>query len=87
MAWATARVPAAYGASSNTPIGPFQKTVPAFPMAAANLAADCGPMSRPIWSAGMASAATTWCGASAAISAATTRSDGSSICPGAACSR
>ena len=34
MALATARVPAAYGASSNTPMGPFQKTVPAVPMAA-----------------------------------------------------
>ena len=34
MAWATARVPAAYGASSNTPMGPFQKTVPAVPIAA-----------------------------------------------------
>src|SRR5689334_5793755 len=87
MAWPTALVPAAYGASSNTPIGPFQKTVPAVPTAAANLAADSGPMSRPIWSAGMASAATTRCGASAAILAATTRSDGSSIWPGAARSR
>ena len=45
---ATARVPAAYGASSNTPMGPFQKTVPAVPMTPANRAADSGPMSRPI---------------------------------------
>ena len=29
IAWATAFVPAANGSSSNAPIGPFQKTVPA----------------------------------------------------------
>ena len=32
---ATARVPAAKGSSSNAPIGPFQKTVPAFPTSSA----------------------------------------------------
>src|SRR5690242_9980992 len=44
MAWATVRVPAAYGANSNTPMGPFQKTVPAVPMMPANRSADSGPM-------------------------------------------
>src|SRR5690606_23954111 len=46
-AWATARVPAANGSSSKTPIGPFQKTVAESRMAAANASADSGPMSRP----------------------------------------
>src|SRR5271165_3477453 len=87
MAWATASVPPAYGASSKTPIGPFQKTVLAWRMLAANCAADSGPMSRPIWSAGIASAATTWRGVPTVRSAAVMTSDGSSIWPGAARSR
>ena len=41
-------------------------------------------MSRPIRSPGMASAATTSCGASAARSAATMTSDGSTMVPGCA---
>ena len=44
---ATPRVPAANGATSNTPIGPFQNTVAASASAAANAATDSGPMSRP----------------------------------------
>ena len=35
MAWATERVPAANGSSSNAPIGPFQNTVPAVAIASA----------------------------------------------------
>ena len=82
MARATARVPPAYGSRSNTPIGPFQKIVLASPRAAANRAAVCGPMSRAIWSAGIAPAATTSPGAPGP--AATITSDGSSIWSGAA---
>jgi len=51
---AIARVPPANAGSSKTPIGPFQKTVLAPWMLAANNWADSGPMSRPIWSAGIA---------------------------------
>ncbi len=44
---ATVFVPAANGASSNTPIGPFQNTVVELAMSSANRAAVSGPMSRP----------------------------------------
>ena len=46
---ATARVPAANGSSSNAPIGPFQKTVPARrDLARRTRSTVRGPMSRPI---------------------------------------
>ena len=47
-ACATARVPAAKGASSNTPIGPFQNTVEELSMSSAKCAEVSGPMSSPI---------------------------------------
>ena len=47
MASATARVPDAKRSSSNMPMGPFQKTVPAPAISSANSAALPGPMSRP----------------------------------------
>src|SRR5690606_23096056 len=47
IACATPRVPSANGASSNTPIGPFQNTVAAPESTSANAATDAGPMSRP----------------------------------------
>src|SRR6185369_11786963 len=56
---ATPFVPAANGATSNTPIGPFQKTVCASARTAENAATAAGPMSRPFVPGGMASAATT----------------------------
>src|SRR5699024_12767719 len=55
---ATAMVPAANFSHSETPIGPFQTTVPAFLMAAANFSRVLGPMSRPIQSSGMESEGT-----------------------------
>ena len=58
-ACATARVPPANASVSNTPIGPFQKTVLASDSAAAKAAADSGPMSRPRASAGISEAGTT----------------------------
>jgi hypothetical protein len=76
---ATARVPAENASNSNTPIGPFQNTVFAPAIFSANSAADFGPMSRPIWPAGMSSEATTVAGASAENSGATALSTGSTI--------
>ena len=73
---ATARVPAAKAGNSNTPIGPFQNTVFASASFDANRSRDAGPMSRPMCPAGIASAATTVGGASAANWAATTMSVG-----------
>src|SRR6478752_5756705 len=58
-ACATARVPPAKASVSNTPIGPFQKTVLASASAAAKAAADSGPMSSPRASAGISEAGTT----------------------------
>src|SRR6266508_239282 len=79
IASATARVPAANGGSSNTPIGPFQNTVLAGRNASVKAATVRGPMSRPSRSAGIASAATTPESASAANRSAATMSTGSSI--------
>jgi hypothetical protein len=44
---ATVRVPAAKRSSSNSPMGPFQKTVRASVTRSAKAAAVPGPMSRP----------------------------------------
>jgi hypothetical protein len=52
-------VPSANAPTSNTPIGPFQNTVFASLRAAANAAADSGPMSRPRASDGIFEAGTT----------------------------
>src|SRR6266542_1209073 len=79
IASATARVPAANGGSSNTPIGPFQNTVLGGRNASVKAATVRGPMSRPSRSAGIASAATTPESASAANRSAATMSTGSSI--------
>src|SRR5215475_4932584 len=76
---ATPLVPAANGATSKTPIGPFQNTVRAWASSAANALTVCGPMSRPFVPAGIASADTVCVSASSAISAATTMSAGSTI--------
>src|SRR5690606_36438168 len=81
IACATPRVPSANGASSNTPIGPFQNTVAAPESTSANAATDAGPMSRPFHPSGMASAATVCVFASAENSSATTTSVGSTILP------
>src|SRR5215471_2476060 len=76
IALATAQVPAAKAANSNTPTGPFQKTVLASAGFAANSARVRGPMSRLSLSAGNASAAYTSCAASGANAVAPTRSTG-----------
>ena len=55
---ATVRVPAANRGSSNTPMGPFHRTVRASAMTSANAAAVPGPMSRPIHPSG--TSAPTW---------------------------
>src|SRR5262249_41495722 len=73
---ATARVPAANGATSNTPIGPFHSSNAAPPTSAANASAVSGPMSSPFMSGGIASAGTTRASASSVISRATTTSVG-----------
>ncbi len=52
IASATVRVPAAKRGSSNTPMGPFHRTVRASVMASVNSAAVPGPMSRPIHPSG-----------------------------------
>ncbi len=78
-AWATARVPPENASNSNTPAGPFQTTVFASTILLAKSVAESGPMSRPILSAGIASAATTSCGESAANASATTMSVGRTI--------
>ncbi len=51
-------MPAANGATSNTPIGPFQSTVLASAIASEKIAADSGPTSRPFQPSGMRSART-----------------------------
>ena len=76
---ASALVPAAYGAISNAPIGPFQKTVCVSLSFSANSAEDFGPMSSPSRSAGIASAATTSWSASAENAVAATMSTGRTI--------
>lgn len=77
IASATPLVPAANAGNSNTPIGPFQKTVSALDSKVVNRLTDPGPMSRPIRSSPMASAATVCGVASAANLSATTMSTGS----------
>src|SRR6476469_9545557 len=82
---AIARVPAANGASSKTPIGPFQKTVDDAAIISANFFAVSGPMSRPRPLApngvsSIASAAVTSTSASAPNFDATTTSVGKTIC-------
>src|SRR4051794_19121411 len=76
---ATPRVPAANGASSNTPIGPFQNTVSEPASSRANSSTVRGPTSRPSWSAGIDAASTVVVGASALNSGAQTTSTGSTI--------
>ena len=78
IALATALVPSAKAGNSKTPMGPFHTTVLEVAMASAKSFRVSGPMSRPIWSAGSASAGTTVAGASAAKVGATTVSTGSS---------
>ena len=73
---ATPLVPAANAGNSKTPIGPFQKTVLALDSSAVNRFTDSGPMSRPIVSSGILSAATVSGGESAANFSATTMSTG-----------
>ena len=81
MACATPRVPSANGASSNTPIGPFQNTVFALASTCANASTDSGPMSRPFHPSGIFSTGTVRVFASAENSSATTTSTGSTILP------
>ena len=78
IAAATASVPLANFGNSNTPMGPFQITVPALFTASPKSFCVSGPMSRPCQPAGMAGAATTLLSASAANLSATTTSTGSS---------
>src|ERR1700756_570427 len=73
---ATPLVPAANTGNSKTPIGPFQKMVSALDSSLVNRITDPGPMSRPILPSGIASAATTFDGESAANLSATTMSTG-----------
>jgi len=73
---ATARVPAANGASSNAPIGPFQKTVPAVAMIVAKASELRRPMSSPIIPSGTSTPSSGCAGASALKRSAMTRSDG-----------
>ena len=72
MAWPTARVPAAKASISNTPMGPFQKTVLAPASSRAYSSQERGPMSRPIQPSGMAVLSTICVAASAANLSATT---------------
>ena len=81
-AWATARVPSAKAGNSNTPMGPFQITVPASFTAAAYRAMVLGPMSIPIMPSGIPAPSTATGLASAENSAAATPSTGrSSLTP------
>ncbi len=77
IAAAMPSVPAANGASSNTPMGPFHRMVLASATIAENDATVRGPMSSPIRPAGIDRASTIWVSASAAISGAATTSTGS----------
>ncbi len=74
---ATAKVPSANAGHSNTPIGPFQKTVFAPAIRRAKSVRDSGPMSRPSQPSGSASNPVTCVSASAANSEAATTSVGS----------
>src|SRR5215468_7255502 len=71
-AFAISSVPLANAGISNTPIGPFHTIVLAFAISALYAAIVFGPMSSPIWSAGVVPASTTFDGASALHSGATT---------------
>src|SRR5262245_20998035 len=73
---ATVRVPPAKGATSKTPIGPFQRSVPVRSISSTNDAAVSGPMSRPFHPCGTAAAGTMRVGASASMSSAATTSVG-----------
>ena len=90
---ATRFVPAANAGNSNTPIGPFQKTVREPAMTPANASAVSGPMSSPMPSTpnavdSIASAATVSCSASAENAEATTTSVGtSSVTPSSSARR
>ena len=75
-ACATAMVPFAKFSHSETPIGPFQTTVPALATASAKRARVFGPMSRPIQPSGISSESTTFHSASALYAVATTLSIG-----------
>src|ERR1700735_835549 len=66
IALATARVPAAKAENSKTPTGPFQNTVRASAILAANSSRVAGPMSRLSRSAGKSVTGKTSCSASAA---------------------
>ena len=76
-AFATANVPSAKRGHSKTPIGPFQKTVPASAIAAANSSREAGPMSRPSQPSGRSSYGATCVAASAANDSAAMTSVGS----------
>src|SRR5208283_1327371 len=75
-ALAISSVPVANAGISNTPIGPFHTMVLALASSALYAAIVFGPMSRPIWSAGIAVESTTFEGASALNSGAITSSTG-----------
>ena len=72
-------MPSANGAISKAPMGPFQKTVRVSASFSAYSCAEAGPMSRPIMSAGMASAATVTVSVSAENSRPQMTSTGSTI--------
>ena len=74
---ATASVPLAKAGNSNTPIGPFQITVPASATAEQYSFTVSGPMSRPFQPSGISPAFTTWLLASGANLSAHTVSTGS----------
>ena len=76
IAVATAIVPDAKFAHSETPIGPFQITVPASLTASAKIACVLGPISRPIQPSGILSESTTIASVSAAYSLPTLLSTG-----------
>ena len=75
---ATASVPLAKAGNSNTPIGPFQITVPAPATAPQYSFTVSGPMSRPCQPSGISPALTTWLLASGAKASAHTVSTGRS---------
>ncbi len=74
---ATARVPAANGASSNAPIGPFQNTVPAEAITSPYDDAVFGPMSSPIHPSGTSRPSSSSASVSSENSRPITRSTGS----------
>src|SRR5207247_8847953 len=75
---ATAFVPSAKCGHSKTPIGPFQNTVSASPIAAPNRRRVSGPMSSPSQPSGTSSYGVTRLSASASNASAATTSTGSS---------